>query len=55
MDHGKHAPRKNDKVNHPSHYTFGGIEVIDYIRDKYLNKYPDAASTAFSAAEEAAK
>ncbi len=23
-----------DKVNHPSHYTFGDIEVIDYIRDK---------------------
>ena len=21
-------------VNHPSHYTFGDIEVIDYIRDK---------------------
>lgn len=25
---------KEDKVNHPSHYTFGSIEVIDYIRDK---------------------
>lgn len=25
---------KDDKVNHPSHYTFGAIEVIDYIRDK---------------------
>ena len=24
----------NDKVNHPSHYTTGTIEVIDYIRDK---------------------
>lgn len=23
-----------DNVNHPSHYTFGDIEVIDYIRDK---------------------
>ena len=23
-----------DKVNHPNHYTFGSIEVIDYIRDK---------------------
>ena len=23
-----------DKVNHPNHYTFGEIEVIDYIRDK---------------------
>ena len=26
--------KKEDKVNHPSHYTFGSIEVIDYIRDK---------------------
>ena len=24
----------SDSVNHPSHYTFGDIEVIDYIRDK---------------------
>lgn len=24
----------NDNVNHPSHYTDGNIEVIDYIRDK---------------------
>ncbi len=24
----------DDKVNHPNHYTFGSIEVIDYIRDK---------------------
>ena len=24
----------NDPVNHPNHYTFGSIEVIDYIRDK---------------------
>lgn len=24
----------NDNVNRPSHYTFGAIEVIDYIRDK---------------------
>lgn len=23
-----------DNVNHPSHYTTGTIEVIDYIRDK---------------------
>ena len=23
-----------DNVNHPSHYTVGDIEVIDYIRDK---------------------
>ena len=26
------APK--DAVNHPGHYTFGSIEVIDYIRDK---------------------
>lgn len=24
----------SDNVNHPNHYTFGSIEVIDYIRDK---------------------
>lgn len=23
-----------DKINHPSHYTFGKYEVIDYIEDK---------------------
>ena len=27
----------NDSVNHPSHYTDGDIEVIDYIEDKKLN------------------
>ncbi len=26
----------NDAVNHPSHYTDGKIEVIDYIEDKKL-------------------
>lgn len=26
-----------DNVNHPSHYTDGSIEVIDYIEDKKLN------------------
>lgn len=26
----------NDPVNHPSHYTSGKIEVIDYIEDKHL-------------------
>ena len=31
-DPAKHLT--NDLVNHPSHYTFGSIEVIDYIRDK---------------------
>lgn len=27
----------NDNVNHPSHYTYGKIEVIDYIEDKGFN------------------
>lgn len=26
-----------DNVNHPSHYTSGNIEVIDFIEDKELN------------------
>lgn len=26
----------SDQVNHPSHYTFGGIETIDFIEDKQL-------------------
>lgn len=25
---------KTDPINHPSHYTDGGIETIDYIRAK---------------------
>ena len=25
-----------DNVNHPAHYTFGQIEVIDFIEDKHL-------------------
>ena len=28
---------KNDAVNHPSHYTRGKIECIDYIQDQQLN------------------
>ena len=27
----------NDAVKHPSHYTDGNIEVIDFIEDKKLN------------------
>ena len=27
----------SDAVNHPSHYTSGSIEVIDFIEDKELN------------------
>ena len=30
------APR-NDPVSHPSHYTDGRIEVIDFIQDKGLD------------------
>lgn len=26
-----------DNVNHPSHYTYGKIETIDFIEDKELN------------------
>lgn len=29
--------KNNDIVNHPSHYTDGKIEVIDFIEDKHLN------------------
>ena len=32
----KAAVQKNDPVNHPSHYTDGKIEVIDFIEDKQL-------------------
>lgn len=28
--------QKEDIVNHPSHYTDGNIEVIDFIEDKQL-------------------
>lgn len=26
--------KEHDPVNHPSHYTYGTIETIDYIEDK---------------------
>lgn len=26
--------QEHDTVNHPAHYTYGKIEVIDYIEDK---------------------
>ncbi len=29
--------RQDDPVNHPSHYTDGKIEVIEFIEDKNLN------------------
>lgn len=28
---------EQDNVNHPSHYTDGSIEVLDFIEDKTLN------------------
>lgn len=27
---------KNDSINHPSHYTQGNIEVIDFIEDQRM-------------------
>lgn len=30
------APKVNDVINHPSHYTSGKIEVIDFIEDQKL-------------------
>lgn len=32
----KHIDKQCDDINHPSHYTQGDIEVIDYIEDKKL-------------------
>jgi hypothetical protein len=29
--------KSNENINHPSHYTDGKIEVIDFIEDKKLN------------------
>lgn len=35
---GSYAPgTKSDPVNHPSHYTTGKIEVIDFIEDQKLD------------------
>lgn len=34
LDICERVQEDDDKVNHPNHYTFGSIEVIDYIRDK---------------------
>ena len=30
-------PKQDDPVNHPSHYTEGGIETIDFIEAKKLD------------------
>lgn len=32
----KVTPKKEDVINHPSHYTRGNIEVIDFIEDQQL-------------------
>ena len=32
----KAVPKKEDVINHPSHYTRGNIEVIDFIEDQQL-------------------
>ena len=34
---------EHDNVNHPSHYTDGNIEVIDFIEDKNLSYHLDNA------------
>lgn len=38
-------PRKtlNDKVNHPSHYTYGDIEVMDFIEQVTKDYKPELA------------
>ena len=36
MDELEKKPIPNDPVNHPSHYTSGSIEVIDFIEDQKL-------------------
>jgi hypothetical protein len=37
LDKAHNTDKLVDVVNHPSHYTDGKIEVIDYIEDKKLN------------------
>lgn len=37
LNERKMATEVKDNVNHPSHYTDGKIEVIDFIEDKKLN------------------
>lgn len=36
--YGDVMPIKYDEVNHPSHYTDGKIECIDYIQDKLTSE-----------------
>ena len=37
LDKAHNTDKLVDNVNHPSHYTDGKIEVIDFIEDKQLN------------------
>ena len=37
LDKAHNTDKLVDNVNHPSHYTDGKIEVIDFIEDKKLN------------------
>lgn len=37
VEEAKRTVQEHDAVNHPSHYTDGKIEVIDYIEDKGLD------------------
>ena len=37
LENAKWMANKNNPVSHPSHYTDGRIEVIDFIQDKKLN------------------
>lgn len=34
MDEANRKNKPNDNVNHPEHYTNGGIETIDYMKAK---------------------
>ena len=59
---GKETADGVDTVNHPSHYTYGTIEVIDYIEDKGFNynlgnaiKYVSRAGHKFNAIEDLQK
>lgn len=38
MGLGTSKPIKHDPINSPSHYTHGGVETIDYIEAKGLDK-----------------
>lgn len=31
-------PKKQDQVNHPTHYNKGKIECIEYLEDQFMNR-----------------